>query len=119
MMTLSMTETMSQTPCEIVPSACTIDHAIVRVIWGRALGSTYQRYFPSGRHSLNGTGGSNFSRPLTCPSCRGSFELRQPHRDAPDRLQGKCTCCGTSARLDVGDDGKITLVGLAEMVGQA
>jgi hypothetical protein len=97
-----MTMTLANpTTHEFVANAGILDRAVIRVIWGRGLGSTYQR-------SVAGRG-SSFSMPLTCPECRGSLELHQVDGESPDHLFGTCLCCGASNALTVGAEGRITL----------
>jgi hypothetical protein len=79
-----------------------LDRPVVRVIWGRALGSTYQR-------TVSG-GASVFSMPLSCPDCRGTFDLTQPEGHSADQLVGTCRSCQASAALTVGAEGRITTV---------
>jgi hypothetical protein len=60
-------------------------------------------------------GGSIFSRPLNCPRCQHTFEIRQPDPERPDHLFGTCSHCRTQAHLEVGDGGRIKLIELPRM----
>jgi hypothetical protein len=96
------------------------DRMLVRVIWGSALGSVYQRYPQSqpqrnrwldanenGAESSKEAGSSQFSRSLDCPDCQGPLVPHQPSRHDPDRLIGTCQACEARFRLDVGEGGRI------------
>ncbi len=119
MMTHTMLDLALSTTHELIPTRAPevpmANRSIVRVIWGSNLGSTYQRYVPSGSlpwvaaPDLSRAENSVFSMPLTCPNCAGSFELHQRVGHSPDRLHGTCKCCGTSAQVQVGEQGRITL----------
>jgi hypothetical protein len=99
------------------------DGPIVRVIWGKGLGSTYQRYTRPGQpHPLpshdntaaQSPDRSIFSRPLTSPCCQQHLELHQPDPALPDHLLGTCLHCRTQAILVVGNNGRITATRLPD-----
>jgi hypothetical protein len=102
MITMSLVDVAAPAILDFVPLTPVLDRAVVRVIWGRALGSVYQR-------SVNGRS-SVFSRPLNCPECQGPFEVHQPSGNSPDQLVGKCRCCEAAAQLFVGAEGRISMV---------
>jgi hypothetical protein len=103
-LTIIPTHDMASAP--LAPIAT--ERPVVRVLWGRALGSTYQRYLTTLSPFESARGGSMFSNSLTCPSCGGAFDLHQPMGSSPDHLIGKCAGCRTSSHLEVGDEGRLT-----------
>jgi hypothetical protein len=102
MMTMSLVTMPVATTHEFAPSPIVLDRAVVRVIWGRALGSTYQK-------TVNGKV-SFFSMPLSCPECRWAFDLTQPEGNPADQLVGTCRSCQTSATFNVEVQGRLSKV---------